>query len=233
MDGFHLPNIPPPGRDLPGFRQTSHTTMATESRTQPTSSHIAAAILAGGSASRLGGRVKGLIQLPDGRTIIQRLIDEIRAAGIGDIIICANEPEPYRDLRLPIIADTNPGRGPLGGIAAALAHFGATAEAVLYLASDMPAITAGELRFLLAAFARAEAPAVLAEAPDGPHPLIAVARTGIREEVERALHSDNRRATALWRSVGAEAVSFDRVEPFANINTPDDLDRWQRGDSSA
>lgn len=202
--------------------------MATRLRPQPTSPHIAAAILAGGKALRLGGMVKGLIQLPDGRTIIQRLIDEIRAAGIGDIIICANDPEPYQHLALPIIPDSEPGLGPLGGIAAALAHFAPTAEAVLFLAGDMPAITAAELCSLLAAFARTDAPAVFPEAPDGPHPLVAVARTGLREEVERALHSDNRRATALWRSVGAEAVSFDQVQPFANINTPADLGRWQR-----
>jgi len=206
--------------------------MPTEPRQQPASLNIAAAILAGGKASRLGGRVKGLIELPGGRTIVERLIGEVRGAGVSDIIICANEPEPYVDLGLPIVPDTDPGSGPLGGIAAALAHFAPTAEAVLLLAGDMPAITSGELRFLLAAFGQTDASAVFAEAPDGPHPLVAVARTSLRDEVERALRSDDRRVRALWRSVGAEAVSFDQVQPFANINTPDDLARWQRPDPS-
>ena len=197
--------------------------MPTQPRPQPASPHIAAAILAGGKASRLGGRAKGLIQLPDGRTIIQRLIEEVRGAGVSDIVICANEPEPYQHLDLPIIPDSDPGLGPLGGIAAALAHFTPTAGAVLLLPSDMPAITAGELRSLLVAFAGAEAPAVFAQAPDGPHPLVAIARTSLRDEVERALHSDDRRAQALWRRVCAEAVSFAQIQPFANINTPDDL----------
>ncbi|HUU55626.1 MAG TPA: molybdenum cofactor guanylyltransferase [Armatimonadota bacterium] len=206
--------------------------MSTEPRTRSTASRIAAAILAGGRASRLGGIVKGLIQLPDGRTIIERLIEEVRGAGIFDIIICANDPAPYQDLGLPIIADSEPGLGPLGGIAAALSHFAPTAEAVLLLAGDMPAITAGELRLLLAAFGQTDAPAVFAEAPDGPHPLVAVARTGLRDEVERARHSDNRGANALWRRVGAEPVSFPQAYPFANINTPGDLDRWQRANPS-
>jgi len=183
-------------------------------------------------ASRLGGTVKGLIQLGDGRTIIERLIEEVRGAGITDIIICANDTEPHRELGLPMVPDSEPGLGPLGGIAAALAHFAPTAEAVLLLAGDMPAITSGELRFLLAAFGQTDASAVFAEAPDGPHPLVAVARTSLRDEVERALRSDDRRVRALWRSVGAEAVSFDQVQPFANINTPDDLARWQRPDPS-
>jgi molybdopterin-guanine dinucleotide biosynthesis protein A len=206
--------------------------MPTQPRPQPASHTIAAAILAGGKASRLGGMVKGLIQLGEGRTIVERLIEEVHGAGVSDIIICANEPEAYQNLGLPIIPDSDPGFGPLGGIAAALAHFAPTAEAVLLLAGDMPAITSGELRFLLAAFGQTDASAVFAEAPDGAHPLVAVARTGLRDEVERALHSDNRRATALWRSVGAEPVSFPQADPFANINTPDDLDRWQRANPS-
>ncbi|GAG25186.1 unnamed protein product, partial [marine sediment metagenome] len=31
----------------------------------------------------------------------------------------------------------------------------------------------------------------------------------------------------LWRGIGAAVVDFGRTDVFFNVNTPDDLERWQ------
>ncbi|MBE9565194.1 MAG: nucleotidyltransferase family protein, partial [Proteobacteria bacterium] len=58
-----------------------------------------AAVLAGGNSGRYGGCPKGLLRLPGGRSIIERTVSVIASAGISDIVICANDPPPYRHLR--------------------------------------------------------------------------------------------------------------------------------------
>ena len=47
---------------------------------------IAGVILAGGNSRRLSGIAKGAIELDSGDCIIERLIKELAAAGVGDFI---------------------------------------------------------------------------------------------------------------------------------------------------
>jgi len=102
---------------------------------------IAAAILAGGRASRWQGRPKGLATLPDGRPMLAHTIAALRAVGLDDIAVIANDPTLYLHLGPPVVPDLRPGNGPLGGIEAALAHFQGRARAVLILPCDLPSLT--------------------------------------------------------------------------------------------
>ena len=224
--------------------------MPTEPRPQPSSPHIAAAILAGGKASRLGGRVKGFIQLGDGRTIIERLIGEVRGAGVSDVIICANEQESYRNLGLPIIADRRPDAGPLAGIEAVLYQMADSADGLLVLASDLARVEAGHLARLLSV--AADHPgrlvsAVRAGEDDGPapassrgpcrsrtnrgrnacrscriEPLIAVIPTALRAVLTDFLDGGGRRVRAFYAEHDPLLVPLP-PEAFTNINTPEDL----------
>ncbi len=115
-----------------------------------------AAILAGGLATRLAGTAKGLLPTPQG-TIIERLLAELASAAIGDVIIVANDPQPYAALGKTIIGDLRPRVGPLGGIEAALSYAGKAYDAVLFLPCDLPNLSATEIRGLLTAFARSAA----------------------------------------------------------------------------
>jgi molybdopterin-guanine dinucleotide biosynthesis protein A len=204
-------------------------------------SRFGAAILAGGDAVRYGGVVKGLLRLPDGRTIIGRLMAEARAAGAGEIAIIANDPEPYRsfgsaagrrdrpgDGAPTVVADRRTGAGPIAGVESALAHFAGRCEAALLLACDMPAITREEMGALVKCFVERKARAVVAETADGWHPLCAVAATAVHAEVTQAIEEGVRKVGDLWRRLGAVAVRFDDGGPFFNVNTPEDWAQWLR-----
>jgi molybdopterin-guanine dinucleotide biosynthesis protein A len=186
----------------------------------PTS--IPAAILAGGKATRYGGVPKGLLELPGGATIIERLLRVISKAGITEILICANDATSYAHLGHEIIADAVPDAGPLGGIAAALRHFAGRADGVLILPCDMPAITEREVGALVQAFGKSDARLVVAAAHDM-QPLCAVLRPSLLDEVLRAIESGELSVGRLWRQVGAELVRFPDPHPFANVNAPADL----------
>lgn len=103
-------------------------------------------ILAGGRSSRMG-RDKAALTLPDGRTLLQRQADVLRAAGVGSLFVSVR---PGSETHLPgatSVPDGAPDAGPLAGIAAGLRA--APPGLVLVLAVDMAEMPAAHLRHLV------------------------------------------------------------------------------------
>jgi len=189
---------------------------------------IAGAILAGGKARRLGGIVKGTLEVDPGVTIVQRLIGEFSRAGIEEVVIATGDPGPYLRYGREIVADIRPCMGPLGGIEAALEHLAGRCDAVLFLPCDLPRIGADEMSALRTAFAAGPARVVFAESGDFfGHALCSVVHIAVLPEVSAALDRGERRVRDLWRRLGALGVPFDDESRFLNINEPEDLNRWQ------
>jgi molybdopterin-guanine dinucleotide biosynthesis protein A len=187
---------------------------------------IAAAILAGGKATRYGGTHKGLRRLPDGATIVERLLRAVRAAGIGDVVICANEVEAYGSLGLPVIPDETRDVGPLGGIEAALLHFKQRFDGILILPCDLPALTEREPSELLSSFSRDQRKVHFAVVEGGKEePLVAVVPPTVLDHVREALACGDRRVGRLWGKLRAVRVPFPSAAPFLNVNCPEDLER--------
>ncbi|MGH7622350.1 MAG: molybdenum cofactor guanylyltransferase, partial [Gemmatimonadaceae bacterium] len=91
-------------------------------------------ILAGGQASRYGGRPKGLERV-HGERVIDRVAAALRAA-TDSLLLVANDPQAPDWLpNVRVERDVLPDIGSLGGIHAALVHAG---TAVIVVAWDMP-----------------------------------------------------------------------------------------------
>lgn len=127
------------------------------------------------------------------------------------------------------LADCWPGQGPLGGLLTAL---GAADGSVFILAGDLPAITAREVRAVMArAEACPEADAVLARS-DGPETCIGVYRPAAGPILLAAFESGER---SLVRAVARLHVEWVSIPPDAarNANRPEDLhgpDRFRAKD---
>src|SRR5262245_53508333 len=96
--------------------------------------NISAAILAGGHAVRFGGQDKSSL-LVLGRTIFNRQIEAL-AQVASEIWLVGRERVPPGVTGVTAIGDVTAGRGPLGGLEAALSA--ATGDVTLVLACDMP-----------------------------------------------------------------------------------------------
>lgn len=105
-------------------------------------------IFIGGAARRMGGFPKGLLPDPaEGLPLVARLGGLLREVGAGCVLI-GERPE-YQALGLPMLADSPPGVGPLGGLAALLeAAAQGGHDAVLALACDLPSVPLPLLRRL-------------------------------------------------------------------------------------
>lgn len=184
----------------------------------------ASAILAGGLATRMGGIAKGLIEV-DGRTIIDRQLDVLRGL-FDELILIANDPEPYRRFGLRIVGDERPGCGPLGGLQAALRAV--RSERLFLCACDMPALSADAVRLVAAADETAD---VVVPVVDGrPEPLHARYRKACLPAIERKLSEERYKVIGFFadvRVVEIPEAELRRVDPalsfLRNVNAPEDL----------
>jgi len=210
---------------------------------------VAAAIIAGGRGTRMGGAgvTKGLLTV-QGRPILQRQLDVLRRC-FDDVLVVANDPSVGPALAsllgpdaagVRVVADRLPGGGigPLAGLDAALDALPPAAEAVVCVGGDMPFLDAPVLALL-----RDSAPGAAAVLPRigstgssggaGVHTEPLLARYGracapiVREQIDRGDY-------AMWRLLARlPLVSFidepalRAVDPdlrcLFNVNTPGDL----------
>jgi molybdenum cofactor guanylyltransferase len=192
---------------------------------------VTAAILAGGSATRMGGRKKHELVV-DGATIFARQ-RAVLAPRVGEIIVSLAPGAPdvpgFR-----CVHDAVGGRGPLAGIAAALAAI--ATDWLLVVAGDMPELHGGVIDAMLA-LAHAAAPATDAigvRVAGRPQPLLTVLRRDCRTAVDRMLAAGRYKASQLLTDEGLQIVwladdALRAIDPelrgLRNINTPADLQR--------
>jgi molybdopterin-guanine dinucleotide biosynthesis protein A len=96
----------------------------------------------------MGGRAKGMMQSPDGATIVERWLNVLCAAGV-DRVVLVGRHEAYVSLGLETIDDEPAGVGPLGGLAALLRRAGDARS--LAFACDMPFVSPALAKRLLTA----------------------------------------------------------------------------------
>lgn len=181
------------------------------------------AILAGGAASRLGGRDKGLAML-DGQALVDQVIDAVGAmhAGPLDLLIVANRNLEDYARRARTVTDAIAGyQGPLAGIAAALAA--CTTPWLLTLPVDCPDPPVELPARLAHAAARHAADALVAHDGERRQPLFALYRRELAAAAAAA--AGEGRGVAHWQdAIGARDVDFaDRRLQFINLNTPGDF----------
>lgn len=183
-------------------------------------------ILAGGAASRYGGRPKGLERV-GGRRVIDRVADALRGAADA-LLLVANDPAAREWIPdLPVATDVRTNCGSLGGIHAAIVRAG---QPVLVVAWDMPFVPAGLLRALRDAGARADAALPESGSRRGVEPLCAYYSPTCVPAIERRLDANDRRVVSFFADVRVRRLSEREVRRFGdpavlfmNVNTPDDL----------
>src|SRR2546426_10025709 len=106
---------------------------------------VAGAMLAGGRASRMGGRDKAFAAV-GGEPIAVRTL-RLFGQLFPQTLVVTNHSERFRGLGAETVADEFPGCGPLAGIHAALQA--SRYPHVFVVACDMPGLDLDVIRFLL------------------------------------------------------------------------------------
>jgi molybdopterin-guanine dinucleotide biosynthesis protein A len=195
----------------------------------PRREDFAAAVLAGGKASRLG-RNKALLEI-EGRTILDR-INEVLLEIFPSILLVVqdveNSPCPDCGPRVEVVADLLPEKGPLGGIYTALEY--STAPYVFVMACDMPYPSRRLISCLLTEARGREA--VVPRKGEYIEPLFAVYNRDIRGRIHAKLKQNRLKIYELIRELDVRYLDEEEIaacdpdsRSFFNINTPQDLEQ--------
>jgi molybdenum cofactor guanylyltransferase len=202
---------------------------------QITREQITGLLLAGGRGVRMGGVDKGLQTLhgePLAAHVLRRL-----APQAGALLISANRhPDTYAALGAPfgavIVADTLPGfPGPLAGLLAGL-----RASATPYLLSApcdspwLPADLAARLAHALNSNQADIATATTADADGNTslHPVFALLRTGLADDLSEFLDAGERKVRAWYARHRTVEVVFTDERAFYNANSLQELADLER-----
>lgn len=187
--------------------------------------------IASGGASRRFGSDKARAVLPDGRTLLEHVVEPLRDVA-STLTVVADRADKYTDLGLRTIADLQPGRGPLAGLQTAL-HDAGDSTWIFYTSCDFPSFDLHWIQQLWnarmpdsSAVAFQRQPTGAAEFP-GWEPVFALYHTRLLPAVTTALQENK---LTFWRFL--DAVSAQSVTPpvgwenTISINAPADLQTY-------
>ena len=192
-----------------------------------------AVILAGGKATRMGGGDKGLRTI-GGKPLLDYVLDRMRPQS-GPIVLNANgDAARFADYGLPVLPDTLPDHpGPLAGVLAGLDWAAAQGnDAIVTAAADTPFFPAD----LVDRLQQAAGPSGLALAAtrEGDkiwrQPTFGLWPVALRDDLRDALQNGLRKIV-MWtdqHDAGLAIFDTDPVDPFFNVNTPDDITEAER-----
>lgn len=173
-------------------------------------------ILAGGRASRLGGRDKAWLQR-DGVPQVLRIARRF-AGQCVTLLVSANRDLPrYAEHGLSAIEDRIADIGPLGGLDA----LASACDTAWLLTIPVDIVDANDC--LLRTLATAGGDGAVAEDDDGQQPLIALYRVAaMRDSIASALAAQDYSVRAMQTRIPLPRARFDGLR-FGNLNTPGDL----------
>lgn len=183
-------------------------------------------VLAGGEARRMGGN-KAFREV-GGKSLIGRVID-VAEAQCDQVMISSNAgAEAFADYDLQVVGDApKPGQGPLGGILGGLNALPDGIDWLVTFPVDCPIVPLDMVGCLLDAAQAGKAKAAFASHADRDHYLSSIWHRDAAPVIADMLASDDRRVRGPLQALDAPRVVFeDKVsglEPFTNVNTPDDL----------
>jgi molybdopterin-guanine dinucleotide biosynthesis protein A len=194
----------------------------------------ACVILAGGLARRMGGGDKPLKTI-GGKTILDRVIECVTPQ-TGAVVLNANgDPARFAQWKLPVVADSIEGfAGPLAGVLAGMdwaAEHAPQAQFLLSVAADCPFLPNDLVARLESAREAGDADFAVAHSGDQAHPVIALWRIALRDDLRHALVNENMRKIDRWTArykMASADWPVEPVDPFFNANTPEDVEMAER-----
>jgi molybdenum cofactor guanylyltransferase len=199
-----------------------------------TTESVLGLVLAGGLARRMGGGDKPLRSIA-GMTILDRVLSRLKPQCATTILNANGDPARFASTSLPVVPDSVPGfAGPLAGILAGLdwaAEHAPDTEWVASVPGDCPFLPKDLVTRLAAARAANGLPLACARSGEWRHPVVGLWPTALRDHLRQALTDEGLRKIEVWTARHGVAVAdwpSDPVDPFFNVNTPEDAAAAER-----
>lgn len=195
---------------------------------------VVGVLLAGGQSRRMGGGDKCLRPL-GGKPILAHIIERLEPQ-VRRLVLNANgDPARFAEFGLPVTADSVAGHpGPLAGILAGLdwaALHAPDCPYVVSVPSDAPFLPADLVERMMNEMRREKADMACAASGGQSHPVVGLWPVALREELRQAIVVEDIRKVDRWTArYRLATVDFPvaPVDPFMNVNRPEDLEAAER-----
>jgi len=185
-------------------------------------------VLAGGLARRMGGGDKARLRIGN-QTILERVLERLAPQCAALVLNANGDPARFADTGLPVIPDTIAGFvGPLAGILAGLEWAAVRAPGIADVVSvpgDCPFLPSDLVARLAAARRDAGKPLACARSGEWRHPVIGLWPVTLRADLRQALVERGLRKIEMFSAPYGVAIAdwpVTPVDPFFNVNTPED-----------
>jgi molybdenum cofactor guanylyltransferase len=185
---------------------------------------ITGVVLAGGRATRMGGKDKGLEAL-NGKPLWKHVADTL-SGQVESIAISANRNiDIYQRSGFTVYQDNLVDYpGPLAGMLSVMQQ--SQGEWFLFCSCDTPFIPSCLVERM--AMQRGESPVVWVHDGERDHPTIALINRTLVPDLQTYLAAGERRVMVFMRQSGGHSVDFsDLKSAFINVNTTEDLQMMQ------
>jgi molybdopterin-guanine dinucleotide biosynthesis protein A len=188
---------------------------------------VVGVVLAGGRSSRMGGGDKALRPLGQ-TTLLGHVLARFRPQ-VAAIVLNANgDPARFAGYGLPVVPDSVPDfSGPLAGVLAGMEWTRATRPDVPWIvttAADAPFVPADLVARLIAE--RGTAELVVAASNGRTHPVVGLWPVRLADVLRHALVEEGMRKIDRWTArfpIATVSFAAEPIDPFFNINTPEEL----------
>lgn len=194
---------------------------------------IVGVLLAGGQARRMGGVEKHLLSL-QGRPLLAHAIERARPQVTSLLLNAADDPDRLSGFCLPVACDVIKGyAGPLAGILTGMEWTLKNAPQCRWIATfatDTPFFPTDLVRRLWTAVEKEESDLARATSAGWPQPVFGLWPVALAQDLRRTLTEEGVHKIAAWTARYRTAdVPFPTkpIDPFFNINQPQDLTRLE------
>jgi len=199
---------------------------------------VGAVLLAAGSASRIGGRPKALLEF-DSVPLILRQLTALVDAGIDEVVVVlghhAEQIEPVvRAFPVTLVRNPSPDDGQVSSQRLGLQALSGKLNAVLVALADQPLIDERDITALIAAFRnRLQGTSVVVPRVAGQPGNPVIFSAAVREQI---LAGGATLGCRQWRAAhpeGVAAFETDNRHYRVDIDTPQDIERFERDSGRA
>ena len=211
-----------------------------EERAHPLTDSILGVVLAGGLATRMGGVDKGKLSLGPQKTILDEVLKRLMPQVDATVINANGDSSRFDQYELPVVVDSTAGfKGPLAGVLAGL-EFAENHqyEWVCSVAADTPFFPTNLVCCFMQEAEKEKSPVVLASSYDAlkgrwmRQPTFGLWHIRLIDPLRQALDDGVRKIVVWTDAVGGVEAQFihkeNHLDPFFNVNTPEDLVIAQR-----
>lgn len=186
-------------------------------------------VLAGGRGSRMGGGDKAMTPI-GGVAVLDRVLARLEPQCRGIVISANGDRARFARYRHRVVADDLPDQpGPLAGILAAMDDIAArdpAADFAVTVPVDVPFLPTDLVARLQDRRVADRAAIVRARSGDSAHPAVALWSLALREDLRRAMVTENLRKVGAFQArhpLASVTWPMEPVDPFLNLNTPEDV----------